>query len=403
VGLQPRLHLDIGWADIVSIFAPLMQSRAALEARAAEPWPEHATPALSVRTAFDAVLTSLSLPKGGAVAMSAVTIQNMADVVRAHGLAPAPVDIGFATLSPDASTVDHVLASTGAGVYVHAHLYGACADLKEIVAVCRARGALLIEDCAQGYSGAPPRTASQADVSLYSFGPIKAQTCLSGAVALCRDEALAQKVRAVLAEHEPMPEQWFRVRALKYAALKLLSAPALYGLVVSGMLASGRDPDQAIGGAARGFSGADLMEALRRAPPRSLLRLLAQRTSRRGNWQWRVRCGALLDEALSATFERPGRGAPGQSFWLYPVLVEDSAAASAAMRAAGFDATRGATSLRAITDVAGVAPPNAAALIEHVLYLPIGPAISERTLKRMAEALRKNARPWRRQLVRVAA
>jgi len=404
VGLLPRLHLDIGWAEIASIFAPLVSSRAELHARAADPWPAHAVPALSVRTAFDAVLTSLALPQGSVVAMSAITIQNMADVVRAHGLKPAPVDIGLASLAPEASAVDRVLASTGAAAYVHAHLYGARADLHDVAAVCRARGAVLIEDCAQGYTGAPPRTVSQADVSLYSFGPIKAQTCLSGAVAIFRDEARAQNAGAILAAHPPMPEHWFRVRAMKYAALKLLSAPTLYGLAVAAMRARGLDPDKAIGGAARGFSGADLMAALRRAPPRSLLRLMARRTSERGDASWRTRCGAILDDALGAAFERPGRAAPIQAYWLYPVLVEDAAAASAAMRAAGFDATRGATSLRAITEGdAGAPTPNAAALIEHVLYLPIGPAISAQTLERMANALRQNARPWARPPEKIAA
>jgi perosamine synthetase len=403
VGLQPRLHLDIGWATIASIFAPLTQSRPELEQRAAKPWPEHAVPSLSVRTALDAVLTSLALPKGSAVAMSAITIQNMADVIRAHGLTPGPVDIGLTTLSPDVSAIDHVLAATGASIYLHAHLYGSYNDLAEIAAVCKARGVLLIQDCAQGYSGAPSGSMRCGDIALYSFGPIKAQTCLGGAVAVFRDSDLAAKVRATLAGHAPMPEGWFRTRAFKYAALKLLSSPTLYGLVVSAMRASGKDPDAAIGGAARGFSGADLMTALRRAPPRALLRLLAQRTSHPDYSHWRYRAGAFLDKELSATFERPGRGAPGQNYWLYPVLVEDAKAAAIAMRDTGFDATRGATSLRAIAHATGTLPPKAAALMEHVLYLPIAPSMSERKLKRMADALREKVHPWRPGLIRIAA
>jgi hypothetical protein len=56
-------------------------------------------------------------------------------------------------------------------------------------------------DCAQGYTGAPPTVVSQAGVSLYSFGPIKAQTCLSGAVAIFKTHKLAEQVRAILAAH----------------------------------------------------------------------------------------------------------------------------------------------------------------------------------------------------------
>ncbi|MEZ5955791.1 MAG: DegT/DnrJ/EryC1/StrS family aminotransferase [Hyphomonadaceae bacterium] len=401
--LQPRLHLDIGWGDIASIFMPLTQSRAELIARIEAAWPANSVPALSVRTALDAMLTSLALPKGAAVAMSAVTIQNMADVVRAHGLEPVPVDLDIATLAPPAAQIDHAVATTGAQVYIHAHLYGSRNDLSEIAAVCHARGVVLIEDCAQGYTGVPPALPPLADISLYSFGPIKAQTCLGGAVAVCRTAETASAIRAVLEANAPMPEAWLRTRALKYAALKLLSSPLLYGFAFDVLRARGIDPDKAIGGTARGFSGADLMSALRRSPSRTLLRLLARRTANAAEDAWRARAGALLDAELDGAFERAGAAAQTQAFWLYAVLIDDPVAAMATMRAAGFDATRGATSLRAITEGTNVATPEAARLIEKVVYLPIAPSMSESTLRRMAQVLRDNVRPLRTIQEKVAA
>ncbi len=401
--LQPRLHLDIGWGDVASIFAPHTQPRAQLTARVAAAWPPNAAPALSVRTALDALLLSRAFPAGAVVAMSAVTIQNMADVVRAHGLEPVPVDIEFDTLSPSFARIDQTLAATGAKAYIHAHLYGSRNDLTEIAAACRARGVMLIEDCAQGYAGAPPTSSPVANVSFYSFGPIKAQTCLGGAVAVCDTPETAAAIRAVLYQHVPMPERWLRLRGLKYSLLKLLSSPIAYGLAIAAMRASGLDPEKAIGGAARGFSGADLMMSLRRAPSRTLLRLLARRTSRPAGGAWRAATGAVLDAELSALFQRPGSAATAQAFWLYPVLVEEPLAAMSAMRAAGFDATRGATSLRAITDATNFTVPNASRLIENVLYLPIAPNMNERTLKRMAHALRENVRPLQSANEKVAA
>lgn len=403
MALQPRLHLDIGWGDIASIFAPLTQSRAELIGRVEAAWPANSVPALSVRTALDANLTALALPKGSAVAMSAVTIQNMADVVRAHGLEPVPIDLDLSNLAPPAAQIDHALQSTGAKVYIHAHLYGSRNDLSEIAAICRARDVVLIEDCAQGYTGAPPTAAPLADISLYSFGPIKAQTCLGGAVAVCRTAETANAIRAILEAHESMPEGWLRTRAFKYSALKLLSSPTLYGLAFAVLRARGLDPDKAIGGAARGFSGADLMVSLRRSPPRAMLRLLARRTAHAAGGAWRRRCGEVLDAELGATFERAGATAPTQAFWLYAVLVEDPVAAMATMRAAGFDATRGATSLRAITDGTNFSAPEAVRLIDNVLYLPIAPSMSERTLRRMAQVLRENVRPLRTAKEQVAA
>lgn len=403
MALQPRLYLDIDWADLISVFAPLGPSHAELTAHVEAKWPAHSVAALSVRTALDATLRSLALPAGSVVAMSAVTIQNMADVVRANEFDVTPVDLDLSTLAPSATQVDQSLAATGAKAYIHAHLYGSRTHVDEIVEVCRARGAVLIEDCAQGYLGAPPISVSAADVALYSFGPIKARTCLGGAAAVFRERDRAREVEAILGGHSPMPEHWLRIRALKYAALKILSSPNAYAFAVAALKAGGVDPESAIGGAARGFSGADLMVALRRAPSRVLLRLLARRSSQSMTERWRTHAGAILDDALAPTFERPGRVAPVQAFWLYPVLVEDPAGAVASMRAAGFDATRGATSLRSLIDSRDLAVSNAELLMRHVLYLPIAPTMSEFTLRRMATVLRERVEPLRQRQERVAA
>ncbi len=146
------------------------------------------------------------------------------------------------------------------------------------------------------------------------------------------------------------------------------------------------------------------MSSLRRGPPLNLLRLLAKRTARPAiGGAWRTDAGAILDAELLTMFERPGSGAAQQAFWLYPVLVSDPESAPVAMRAAGFDATRGATSLRAITEGTNFTAPNAARLIDQVLYLPISPAMSERTLKAMARALRENVRPRSAAGERIAA
>jgi len=134
-----------------------------------------------------------------------------------------------------------------------------------------------------------------------------------------------------------------------------------------------------------------------------MLRLLARRTAEAAGGAWRRRCGEVLDAELRSTFERAGAAAPTQAFWLYAVLVEDPVGAMATMRAAGFDATRGATSLRAITDGTNFSAPEAVRLIDKVLYLPIAPSMSDQTLRRMARVLRENVRPLQTAKEKVAA
>ncbi|MFT3728024.1 MAG: DegT/DnrJ/EryC1/StrS family aminotransferase [Terricaulis sp.] len=400
--VQPRLYLDIEWADLASVFAPLRMSREALARAAAEPWGANAVAALSVRTAFDAALSVLKQPPGASVAMSGVTIQNMADVAAAHGLTIAPVDLDLAALTLSAQALDRALAASGARVYVHAHLYGARNDLASLYEVCRTRGVFMIEDCAQAFAGAPSAEMGTADLSLYSFGPIKARTCLGGAIAVCGDAAFAGKLSAALAAHEPMPEGWMRTRACKYALLKALSSPRPYALTLAGLRTSGRDPEAVIGGAARGFRGVDLMAALRRAPPAALLRLMARRFVAAPDAAWRTHAQAVLDRAFAGKLERPGAAAGANAAWLYPVLVDDPACAAADMRQLGFDATSGTTSLRAITGSAHGAGPQAKYLIDHVLYLPMSPRMSDAQLQRMAERVLATVTPARSRALEAA-
>lgn len=357
----PRLTLDIGWRDLAyAMWASNgrgagRRATAAIKRRASAG--RAPVVALSVRSAFDALLSELALPPGSEVLASAVTIQNMADIVAAHGLVLKPVDIDLATLAPTPEALEAAVGPQSR-LFLLAHLYGVRAETMELAEVCHRHGLLFVEDCAQAFDGvldAAPGT----DVSLFSFGPIKAATALGGAVGLFADQSLGQPVEARLGAYHAMPVEWYLRRVTKHALLKLASAPALYSLVFKAL----RDPEAAIGSAARGFKPGDLLAQVRRAPPPILLSLLARRLA---NPPPRRR---HLAQALARHLPAgavPGSEAPRHGWWLFPVLVSDPAAAIAALRELGLDATQGATSLRAF----GPAP-NAERLIGQVVYVPL--------------------------------
>ncbi len=385
MGTYPRLDIDLSASDLRSALAPAPDpsrySALKRDVEALWPGPRRALAALSVRTSFDLYLQALQLPAGTDVLMSAVTIENMAELVRRHGLRPVPVDLDLPTLAPGLPALEQA-ATPGTRILLIAHLFGAVADLKPALEFCRRRDVLLIEDCAQAYSGDLYRGHPGADLSLFSFGPIKRRTALGGAVALVRDGATAGRMADLEAAYPPSGERAYLGRLLKYAAIKALSQPPVYGAVLKALALAGRDPELFIGAAARSFGGGDLLPQIRRRPARRCLRLLARRLRQGGDPARADRARALLSR-LDPEIPRPGSAAPRHAHWLVPILARDPEALCSALRAEGFDATRGATRLR-VVESPGAALPNARRLLGEVVYLPASAPVPDAELSRLA-------------------
>jgi perosamine synthetase len=381
----PRLDLDIAFADLRAAlaFRPGAVADDALRRDVETFWPgpRRALALLSVRTALDLYLQALKLPAGSDVLMSAVTIESMAEIVRRHGLRPVPVDVDLDTLIPRPEAIE-AAATPSARLLLVAHLYGVRADLGAAVEICRRRGLALVEDCAQAFSGDGYRGDDRADLSIFSFGPIKLRTALGGAVALVRDRELGARMEAVEATYPPYGEGRFAARLLKAAALRALSHPAPYGLLLRGLACAGRDPDAALGAAARGFGRGDLLPQIRRRPAARCLRLLARRLGQGADPSRAARARALLG-LLRPEIPRPGAGARDHAFWLLPVLARDPDALCAALRARGFDATRGATSMR-VVEAPDADLPNARRLLAEVVYLPSTSRLPDPEASRLA-------------------
>jgi dTDP-4-amino-4,6-dideoxygalactose transaminase len=315
--------------------------------------------------------------------MSAINIEGMAQIVRAHGLEPVAIDIDSDALAPTPEAIDRA-GGSNARLFLVAHLFGAVLPLEPYAEVCRRRGLLLVEDRAQAFAAALEGDPA-AHVSLYSFGPIKTATALGGGIALFRDPGLAQRVRAVLAGHAPLSDGWFLRRAAKYATLKAASAPLPYGLLLGALRLLGRDPESAVAGSVRGFGSGELLGRIRRRPPPRLLALLARRLASASDQQSRRERALFLLARLRGR-ARPGAAVARHTHWVVPVLSSDPDGLVARLRARGFDATRGATSLRAPGEA-----PNARRLLAEAVYLPVSPFTSRRTLDRLAAVLNEDA------------
>lgn len=378
--MHPRLRLDIGWTDLfAAAFGPPVTHKrmADLGDDIQRNWPDRTVVVgLSVRTLFDGILAVLNLPNQAPIVASAINVEGMAQIAKAHGLKLTCVDVSSETLAPEPEAFSETTKNTGAKVGLIAQLYGAKADLASYHP--RTNGFLLIEDAAQAFAGDFHCGDPIADVTLFSFGPIKRASALGGAVAVFKNATLAAKLREHLYKYQQKSEMWYRLRALKYMALKALNTPVTYGLFWRGLKLLGKDPDKVIASSARGFDSDETPAAVRFQPPRRMFARIAKQLSRAHDWRQRFNAFAEL------TTTHASWRSLASAAWLAPMICEQPQRVCSDLRAEGFDATRGATSLRCLDPLAA---PLAAEMLEKIVYLPHPTHMSDKERDRLNIAL----------------
>jgi perosamine synthetase len=396
LNVYPRLQLHISFSDLAaSLLSFLFVSNREQNIREIQFfWKsgKEVLITLSVRTSLDLMLQALNLPAGSEVLMSAVNIRDMVEIVKRHGLVPVPVDISLDTLTPSLQSLE-TLISEKSRVFLVAHLFGSIINLEPYSQLCQKHNILLVEDCAQAFAGSKYYGYEAADISFFSFGPIKSCTALGGAVTLIRDRTLAEKMQILEEQYPCKNEFWFFKRVLKYLGLKFFSIPEIYAQLLAVLRLLDRDLDGVINSLTRGFTQGDILAKIRYRPPNRMLSLLNRRL-KNCNTQWfeqrelkaRNFLSKLVPEILC-----PGNKADYHSFWVVPILVSNPELLMENLREQGFDATRGNTSLACIKDLRShdtllvSSSLNGECLLEQVLYLPVAESLPEQELESLAK------------------
>ncbi len=402
-----RMRFDIAWPDLGyglrSVCLPL--DRATLLERIRQYWssPAEMFPCLSVRSGFDMLWGTLGFAPGSEVLMSALTIPDMPRILKHHELVPVPVDLEVGRMAPDVAAIERAITPATRAIVV-AHLFGARFPMEPILQVARRHNLLVIEDCAQLFKGREYQGHPQADVAMFSFGPIKTATALGGAVFRIRDAELLRRMEAL---HETYPLQDRGVylrRLLKYSVLKAAACRPVCDAVLSLCRMAELDHDHMISGAARGFAGPGFFDRIRHQPCAPLLAMLERRlhTFDPARVAERAARGRHLAGLLPAGTQRPGSKALGNTYWVFPILADDAPEVIAALAKAGFDAAhRG--SLRVIAppaDRPDLEPRVTRVTSDKMVFLPICPQMPLPAIHRMARVLvRLNGQLTKRPIV----
>ena len=395
--LYPRKQLDIRWRDLAAgmlhcLVPGNIEKREAELCRLFAPG-QPVLVTFAVRAGFDLFLKAKAWPHGSEILMSALTIREMADIARKHGLVPVPLDLNLEKLAPEASAMEAAITPKTRAI-VTAHLFGSRVEMDPFIAVAKRHGLLVLEDCAQAFAGMDYTGHAETDAAMFSFGSIKTATSLVGAIVRLKGPQLLQRMRALQQGYPLQTRGEYFHLLFTHVLVKLFTIPLLYGLFYRACMTFGKDFDQVIN-AVRNLPPEDEEEDLaliRKQPSIPLLGLLRRRLRNFSSERLRERTevGREFARALPPGLTCLGSAASFHSYWVFPVLVEAPERFAAVLRTYGFDATTAGSALCVIEPPPGnkfPAPEKLRAAYRKLLYLPVYPEVPPRARTRLQSAL----------------
>lgn len=389
-----RKWLDIDWSDILAGLLGCMDATAPdqIAERIERLWyPEgSALACLSVRTGFDLLLGALALPHGSEVLVSALTIPDMVRIIQHHGLTPVPLDLDVQQVAPSCESLQRTITPATRAVLL-AHLFGSRMKLDRLATTAHGHGLYVIEDCAQAFDGSGYTGHPLADASMFSFGTIKTATALGGALLRIRDRQIFTRIRQ-RQSHFPMQTRaaFFR-RLLKYGAIKAAGSPVVYGALVGGLRALGFNHDRLANSLVRGFPGPAFFDRIRRRPSAPLLALLERRlrTFSALRLHARYEHGRSLVRLIGGAIDCPGGELPGNTYWVFPILVDEPERIISALLKAGFDATQGQSLgvVPAPADRSELEATDAQNALRRMVFVPLDARMPPSEINRLADVL----------------
>ena len=363
----PRGKLDIPYSALIKSLGYCITDLAGLSRTVAAR--DNTLICLSVRTGLDLTLRSLNLLPGSEILMSGINIPDMFAIVKAHQLQIIPLAINRHSLNLSATEMLANIGPATKGILI-THLFGAITDTDELIKLAKQHNLFVIEDCAQAFDGSY-KGHPQSDVVMFSFGLIKTNTSLTGAMLRINNAALYNKMVSL---NESLPLQHtskYLKKVGKGFILKLMTSPWLYTLLYLFSRWKGKDFDDLLAGFTRGFPGEDVLAKVQYRPCAANVKLLQSRLAEFDKRQLNKRA-SLGNEILNALTEEEKVGDLCQrhTHWVVPVRTTDPIKVIEHYRSLGIDATAKASTL---VQLAANDPETDNLDLIDLVYLPLQP------------------------------
>lgn len=162
---------------------------------------QHGIATTSGTTALEVALRALKIGKGDKVLTTPFSFIASTNAIVYVGATPVFADIDESTFNLSPKAIEKALEQhPDIKALLIVHLFGQPCDMDAIMKIVKAKGLLLIEDCAQSHGALwnGKKAGSFGDVSAFSFYPTKNMTTTEGGMVLTSDETIAKKARMLI-------------------------------------------------------------------------------------------------------------------------------------------------------------------------------------------------------------
>jgi dTDP-4-amino-4,6-dideoxygalactose transaminase len=351
----------------------------------------------SGRVGFYGLLKSIGVAEGDAVLLQAPTHIVVANAIRYCGARPVYVDCTLRDFNMDSTRAREVLArESRVKAIVVQHTFGIPADIDALLALARARGVVVIEDCVHAlgarYRGRP--VGGFGTGAFFSTEETKTISSTMGGMVVTDDDALAARMRVFQESCMPPPFGLAYRYVLKLLLYHLLMQPHIHRFARAAYEGAGSRlplPRPTENAELRGLKPERYEQRLSNAQAALARRQL-------GRLEENIRHRSVIAAQYRKAFASSGLGmaqvAPQcePSYVRFPVLVADREAAVRAL-APWLVAGTWFTSVleEAVTPSAGAyqsgSCPQAEYAAAHLINLPTHPRISPHDAERFIEVL----------------
>lgn len=386
----PRGILDITYTDVFRglyyCFLDFIKIKEAYN----HPRNEDEVICLSVRSGFDVLLSALDLPIGSEIIVTDINIPDMFAIITAHQLVAVPLPVNKNTLSISPQHLKEAVTPNTKAILI-THLFGVITDLDEIAAVAKEYNLVMIEDRAQAFAGPVLSRDILSDVVMFSFGLIKTNTTVSGALLQIKSPSICSKVIAINRQLPKQCSSVFFKKLFKVLVMKILTAKVIYTLFYKMCIAKGKDFDTVLSGFTKGFPGESMLVKIRFQPCVPNVSLINYRLKnfKADVIDQRKKLASDILKDVSATM-LIGADAEQHNHWVLPVKTEKAAMFIDYLRSNGFDATQKASSLVKLSSPVTVVNDDELNL-ENLVYLPMFPGMNTLERNRLAALLKRFA------------
>jgi perosamine synthetase len=216
--------IDSSWISSLGVYIEQFECALAEATGAA-----HAVAVCNGTVALHLALHCLGVGPGDEVIVPSFTYIASVNTIAQTGATPVFADCRAADWMLDpADVARRITPRTRALLPVH--LYGGAADMPALMALARAHGLAVVEDCAEalGTTIAGRHVGLFGEVGTFSFFGNKTVTCGEGGMVICTDAALAQRLRMVKGQGQSLTRRyWHEMLGFNYRMTNIAAAIGL--------------------------------------------------------------------------------------------------------------------------------------------------------------------------------